>query len=104
MSNAIQLTAQTDDTLTFALSGEIDASLYEQFEATISGHYARDKRNIVLDCSQLSFIDSTILGGIVKIFKQLRADGKKLTIKHLSPRIRKLFEICALDKLLELEQ
>ena len=103
MNYKIEVTSQTPQTITVTLGGEVDASVYEQFDSVIFSHYNADKRDIVLDCTDLAFVDSTILGAIVKVYKGLKADGKKLIVKNLSPRIRKLFEICALDKLVELQ-
>ena len=48
----------------------------------------------------LTFIDSTMLGTFVKLFKELKADGFKTELKNVQPRIRKLFEICSLDRLM----
>ena len=103
MQHQIKVVSHSDGVMVVELSGEIHASVYEEFDSVIFNSYNADKCDVVLDCKNLAFIDSTILGAIVRVFKQLKSDGKKLTVKNLSPRIRKLFEICALDKLLELE-
>lgn len=65
--------------------------------------YQNDKKDIVFDCAALEFIDSTTLGTFVKIFKNLKADGNRLILKNMRPRIKKLFEICALDRIMEFE-
>lgn len=103
MQHNVKVISGTADTVTVALSGEVDASVYEEFDSVILGGYAADKRNVVLECADLNFVDSTILGAIVKVYKTLKADGRRLVVRNLSPRIRKLFEICALDKLVELQ-
>lgn len=103
MNHQIELASADGARATIALSGDLDASNYDEFYGYISGVYEKSGKDICLDCTGLNFIDSTILGGIIKIYKQLKADGRSLVIKNLQPRIRKLFEICALDKLLELE-
>ena len=103
MQHKIQVVSEGDGTMVVALGGEVDASSYEEFDAVIFSHYNRHKCDVVFDCAELDFIDSTILGGIVKVYKTLAADGHKLVVKYLKPRIRKLFEICALDKLVGLE-
>ncbi len=93
----------TEDALTVALTGEIDSASSDEFYAEISAMYANDKKNVVFDCTALEFIDSTTLGTFVKIFKNLKADGNKLILKNMRPRIKKLFEICALDRIMEFE-
>ena len=103
MQHKISIASETDNNFTVALSGEVDASVYDEFDAAVLSRYEAAKRDVTIDCADLNFIDSTILGGIVKVYKRLHADGKRLVVKNLSPRIRKLFEICALDKLVELQ-
>ncbi len=93
----------TEGKLTIALSGEIDSATSEDFYARIDALYKSEKKSIIFDCAELEFIDSTTLGTFVKIHKQLAADGKVLTLVNVPPRIRKLFEICALDSLLEIK-
>lgn len=58
----------------------------------------------MFDCAALTFIDSTMLGTFVKILKEVKADGYSMLLKNVQPRIRKLFEICALDTIMEIER
>ncbi|MGN1373552.1 MAG: STAS domain-containing protein [Candidatus Coproplasma sp.] len=92
-----------DDKLLFALSGEIDSATSEDFYAQVSAAYVHDKKDIVFDCEGLNFIDSTTLGTFVKLYKAVTADGSGFKLVKVCPRIKKLFEICALDKLMEIE-
>ena len=92
----------TDGKLIFALSGEIDSATSEDFYAEVRAAYLHEKMDIEFDCASLTFIDSTMLGTFVKIFKELKAEGFKVSLKNVRPRIRKLFEICALDTIMEI--
>ncbi|MDE7163369.1 MAG: STAS domain-containing protein [Clostridia bacterium] len=92
-----------DDKLVVALTGEIDSATSEDLYAEVAAMYQNDKKDVVFDCAGLEFIDSTTLGTFVKIFKNLKADGHRLILKNLRPRIKKLFEICALDRIMEFE-
>lgn len=92
-----------DERLLFALSGEIDSATSEDFYAEVYAAYTHDKKDIVFDCSGLNFIDSTTLGTFVKLYKMVKADGNGFKLTKVCPRIKKLFEICALDKLMEIE-
>ncbi|MGN0805889.1 MAG: STAS domain-containing protein, partial [Candidatus Coproplasma sp.] len=88
-----------DEKLIIALSGEIDSATSEDFYAEVTAAYRHDKKDIVFDCAGLDFIDSTTLGTFVKLYKEVKADGYNLKLVKVCPRIKKLFEICALDKL-----
>ena len=92
-----------DEKLVIALLGEIDSATSEDFFVEVSAMYLNDKKDIVFDCTALEFIDSTTLGTFVKIFKQLKADGNRLILSNMRPRIKKLFEICALDRIMEFD-
>ncbi len=94
----------TENNLCFSLSGEIDSATSEDFYAQVYAAYCNDKKDVVFDCANLTFIDSTTLGTFVKLFKQIKGDGKRMVLKKLQPRILKLFEICALDTIMEIER
>ncbi len=92
------------EALEVALSGEIDSAGSEDFYAEVLAMYENDAKGVVFDCTALEFIDSTTLGTFVKLYKKFKADGNSLKLVHVRPRIKKLFEICALDKLMEIEE
>ena len=92
-----------DEKLLIALAGEIDAATSEDFYAQVCAMYEHDKKDVVFDCAALEFIDSTTLGTFVKLFKSVKADGNGFKLINVRPRIKKLFEICALDRIMEIE-
>ena len=95
--------ASNNKKLCFSLSGEIDSASSEDFYAEVKAAYLHDKKDIEFECCNLTFIDSTMLGTFVKLFKELKADGHEMVLKGVQPRIRKLFEICSLDTIMEIK-
>lgn len=91
-----------DDKLVIALSGEIDAATSEDFYAQAFAMYSHDKKDVVFDCAGLEFIDSTTLGTFVKLFKHVRQDGNGFKLINLRRNVKKIFEICALDRIMEI--
>lgn len=81
----------------------MDAANSEDFYQQVRAIYLNDKKDVVFDCAGLTFIDSTILGTFVKILKMLKEGGNTFKLINVSPRIKKLFEICALDTIMEIE-
>ena len=59
--------------------------------------------DVVLDAKNLNYIDSTGLGVLVSILKEVKAYGGKIIIKHLKPYIAKIFTITGLDNVFSLE-
>lgn len=98
-----EVTVETmeNEALTIRLSGDIDAGNADAFYGEVTAAYG-EGRDIVFDCAELAFIDSTTLGTFVKIFKRTQADGKKMRIVNLPQKIKKLFVICALDTMMEI--
>ena len=95
---------ETGTTLRVALSGEIDAENADEFFAAFEEAYAPAPCDVEFVCGALEFIDSTALGTFVKISKRVKADGHGLRLAGLMPRLKKLFVICALDKVMEIEE
>lgn len=98
----VQIKGITDGTLTLCLSGEIHSVNAEEFYTTVCAAYDQAPCDVVFDCKELNFLDSTALGTFVKIFKKLKADGKKLRLVNLQAKLKKLFVICALDAIMEI--
>ena len=94
---------QGTESLRVALSGEIDAENADEFFGAFEEAYAPAPRDVEFVCEGLEFIDSTALGTFVKISKRVKADGHGLKLKGLMPRLKKLFVICALDRVMEIE-
>lgn len=99
-----EITVMGGDPLTLALSGEIDSGNSDEFFEEVMGLYAPEPRDILFLCEGLKFIDSTTLGTFVKILKRVKTDGHALRLKGLKPQLKKLFTICALDTIMEIEE
>ena len=85
-----------------ALSGTIDSSNAEDFFAEVIALYNGAPSDITFECEQLEFIDSTALGIFVKLLKHAKTDGYTVRLTGLSARLKKLFVICALDRIMEI--
>lgn len=89
--------------LVFGLSGEIDSQNADEFYAEVTAEYEKAPADLTFDCAKLAFIDSTTLGTFVKLLKKVRTDGHNMRLRGLQPRLKKLFVICALDTIMEIE-
>lgn len=89
--------------LCFGLSGEIDSQNADEFFAAVTEEYRKNPSDLVFDCAKLAFIDSTTLGTFVKLLKRVKEKGHVMKLKNLQPRLKKLFVICALDTVMEIE-
>ena len=100
--NEVKILSNENEWLEIALSGDIDLGNAEAFYNSVCEAYEKQPKSILFDCENLEFIDSTTLGTFVKILKTVRADGYKMQLKNLQPKIKKLFVICSLDSIMEI--
>lgn len=98
----LKVLSSENGTLTIALSGDIDLGNAETFYAETIAAYQASPANITFECAELNFIDSTTLGTFVKILKNLKVNGHNVRIVNLQQKIKKLFLICSLDKIMEI--
>lgn len=89
--------------LAVTLTGEIDSTNADEFYGAVIGVFEENPKDVHFICDRLTFIDSTTLGVFVKLFKHVRAAGKNMRLSGLQPKIKKLFTICALDKIMEID-
>ncbi len=95
---------RTAEEILVTLCGEIDSSNADGFFDEVSAAFAKNPQDVRFACENLNFIDSTTLGAFVKIFKRVKSEGKNMRLSKLQPKIKKLFTICALDKIMEIEE
>lgn len=87
-----------DGSVNINLRGELDIANADNFKKNCLKIADEHKLGFTIDCSGLSFIDSTALGAFAAVNKKVMSYDKKLTVKNLKPNIKKLFLITNLDK------
>ena len=102
MTEEMKILGREDGKLKIALSGEVDSGNAEDFYNGVVEAYAGEPSDILFDCADLDFIDSTTLGTFVKSLIRVKTDGFKMSIVNLKPKIKKLFLICSLDSIMEI--
>ncbi|QLE56885.1 STAS domain-containing protein [Nostoc sp. TCL26-01] len=84
------------------LSGIINTTNSQDLREKIT-HLLNSGVNIVLvDCQDVTFMDSSALGALVLAFKTLRAAGTKLFLCSINEQVRILFELTGMDKVFEI--
>ena len=90
--------------LSIALDGEIDIYSAPDFKKKLYEAIADGRRDVVLDCSGLSYIDSMGLGILVGALKRVKEQGHNIAIKKPVSNVRKLLRITGLDKVFVIEE
>jgi anti-sigma B factor antagonist len=80
----------------FTLAGEIDAAAAPEVIAALGEHAATTSGTIVVDCSELTFIDASGLRLLSKADRALERKGRRVVVVNVSPRCRRVFELAGL--------
>ena len=86
------------DTHVIELGGEVDLYTAPEFKERLVQVIEDGKKQLVVDLSKATFIDSTTLGVLVGGVKRLRPTGGSLTLVCTDQNISKIFEITGLDR------
>jgi anti-sigma B factor antagonist len=87
-----------DDAFVISLAGEVDLYTAPEFKQQLLEVIAQGTKNVIVDLSATTFIDSTTLGVLVGAVKRLRPNDGQLTLVCSDPNITKIFEITGLDR------
>lgn len=80
-------------------NGRIDMETSAAFKAALDELLATGQKRVVLNLSQVAFMDSAGLGAIMSLFRQINGDGS-LHVCGLHPRIKTLFDITRLTRVI----
>ncbi|MGI6114141.1 MAG: STAS domain-containing protein [Mahellales bacterium] len=95
---------EVNNTWEVKLSGEVDIYNSPNFKHQMTMLIEQKNGNIILDCTDLTYIDSTGLGVLISILKRVREYGGRIYITNLKPYIKKIFVITELDKVFSIEE
>ena len=79
------------------VSGRLDSAGATAFEEELLGRVAAGDRHIVVDCSELRYINSAGLRVLLVAAKRLSADGGAIALAGASGQMRSVVEIVGFD-------
>ena len=85
-----------------SIRGEIDIYSIEKFRDTIEERIKTQAPEIILDCSELSYMDSTGMGVLIELRNKTKELGQKIIMMNPRPNIRKLLALTGVDKIIEI--
>jgi anti-sigma B factor antagonist len=86
------------DSYVIALSGEVDLYTAPEFKQQLLEVIGQGSKEVIVDFSDTTFIDSTTLGVLVGGVKRLRSNEGQLSLVCSDRNITKIFEITGLDR------
>lgn len=91
-----------DASATVFLCGELDMSGVDRARDAIEHAEASSTGLLVLDLSQLDFIDSTGLEVMLRAARRAHDGGRRLIVQKPSRYVRRLLEMTAIDRTLDI--
>jgi anti-sigma B factor antagonist len=84
------------------VAGELDVVGGPDLRQQVMAEVRQGNHSLVMDLTGVDFIDSFGLGVIIGALKRLRLLDGDLRLVVPEPRIRRVFEVCDLDRVFEL--
>lgn len=95
-------TIHMDNILILRIKGDLDQYNADRFRVRFDMKIVSpDIQKVVIDISELSFMDSSGIGFLVGRFKTARAFSKELVLVCNSNYINKLLSTCGIEKLIK---
>jgi anti-sigma B factor antagonist len=88
----------TPDTQVVAVGGELGLGAAPELEATVNRLLGSDVTSLIVDLTDVTFIDSSGIRVLVSATNRLRATGGSLEIVCTDPNVLRIFEIVGLDR------
>ena len=98
MNFSVSTEQLSDDAYVIALGGEVDLYTAPEFKQELLDVVGKGGKQVVVDLSETTFIDSTTLGVLVGGVKRLRTNEGQLSLICSDRNITKIFEITGLDR------
>ena len=96
---SLAMRSQRDgDVHTIALDGEVDIATAARVEDELLRAEATDAAAIVLDLTELTFIDSTGIRMLVMAEARTRADGSRLTLRRPPDSVMRVLHLAGVEE------
>lgn len=102
MNLTISSASLSDDARIIRISGEIDIYSSTELKQEVTVCLARGVRILMLDLTDVEYVDSTGLGLMIGALKRLRETQGKLILINPSVRLLRVFEITGLDRVFDI--
>jgi anti-anti-sigma factor len=98
--------ARTDDTagITLALHGELDVAAAPQLEKLLDEVRHERHARVMLDLSELTFVDSAGVSVLIKAKKEAEEDGSEFVLRRPTAQVHRVFALVGMVDWLAFEE
>ena len=97
--DVVKLPASTENLAIYRLKGKLSLETVNEFLPTSRAEAAK---NVVLDMSEVNFLDSAGIGSLVSLFVSRRNQGKTFSLAALGPQAQAVVIVAGLQNLLSI--
>ena len=94
--------SKIDEVTVVTIKGEVDIYSIDVFRGAIEKSFDQEAREIILDCSELTYIDSIGMGVLIEMRNKSQELGKKMLMKNPRPNIKKLLTLTGVDQIIDI--
>lgn len=94
--------ALSDSPLVLPLKGEIDLHVSPGIALSLAGLAATRRATIVLDLTDVTYVDSSGLAVLIQGMQDVREYGGMFALAGLGENVRPIFEIAGLDQIFQI--
>lgn len=95
--------SRKENNLIVIMKGELDHHSTEEVRNKIDNQLdAEGVNNLILEFSQVSFMDSSGIGVVIGRYKRLKAKNGNVCIVGVSPSVKRVFELSGMFKIIGL--
>lgn len=91
-----------DKRVTLKLEGNFTYTQRKPFQEMLKAVSVDPMEHIIIDLSQVAFLDSAALGLLMISHRQLQAEKRTLSLAHPQPTVRQIIELANLHKTIPL--
>lgn len=95
---AVRLESLSDGTPVFHVVGDVDLRTSPQLRESLLNSMPASPRRVVVDLSQVPYMDSSGVGTIVEFKRRVDRAGGRVVLAGLQERVRSVLEITRLDR------
>lgn len=94
----INVIQQTSEIIAVKIVGKFNIEQAEQFDGFINSVLAACPRTVAIDFSEITYIDSSGLGSMIKAMNTVKGQGAEFILYDLPDNISKILQLAYLDK------
>jgi len=86
------------------IRGELDIATVPEYRALLRRAINGSDADLLVDCAQMTFIDSTGITALLEAHTLLSQRGREMLVANVSPRLRRAFEVLGVEDLLQYDR